>query len=124
MSFLTRLISLLMKGKKARKRLRRVNMTLASVIVFITVYMLILPAISIERETALEKPGIFLSDGNALVEDENNGDTGDYDDFSGDDQLADDQPADAGMSEILIDNGSAEDFPLTYVFWLRMKRRI
>ena len=44
------------------------------------------------------------------MEDENKGDTGDYDAFSGDDQLANDQPADADISEILIDDGYQEEF--------------
>ena len=60
-------------------------MTLASVIVFITVYMLILPAISIERETALKDPGIFLTDENIVAEDENNDVVNDFDNISEDD---------------------------------------
>ena len=80
-------------------------MTLASVIVFITVYMLILPAISIERETALKDPGIFLTDENIVAEDENNDVVNDFDNIS-----EDDLQADADISEILIDDGYQEEF--------------
>ena len=61
MEFLTRLFTRLMSDKKARRRLRSFIMILASVTVFVTVYLLILPAVTMDRGTALKQPGIRLA---------------------------------------------------------------
>ena len=58
MQFLQRLIENFIKEHVRRKRLYRVVSVLACIVVFVTTYAMILPAITLDRETAEEQPGI------------------------------------------------------------------
>ena len=58
MQFLQRLIENFIKEHVKRKRLYRVVSVLACIVVFVTTYAMILPAITLDREMAAEQPGI------------------------------------------------------------------
>ena len=58
MQFLQRLIEIFIKEHGRRKRLYRVVSVLACIVVFTTTYAMILPAITLDQETAEEQPGI------------------------------------------------------------------
>ena len=58
MQFLQRLIENFIKEHVRRKRLYRVVSVLACIVVFVTTYAMILPAITLDRATAEEQPGI------------------------------------------------------------------
>lgn len=58
MQFLQRLIEIFIKEHGRRKRLYRVISVLACIVVFTTTYAMILPAITLDQETAEEQPGI------------------------------------------------------------------
>lgn len=58
MSFLIELFEKLIKKKYKHRHFRRVVAVLSCVVVFVTTYALILPAITMERQTAMAMPGI------------------------------------------------------------------
>ena len=64
MQFLQRLIENFIKEHVKRKRLYRVVSVLACIVVFVTTYAMILPAITLDRATAAEQPGIETQVGN------------------------------------------------------------
>ena len=63
MQFLQRLIENFIKEHVRRKRLYRVVSVLACIVVFVTTYAMILPAITLDRATAEEQPGIEVEAG-------------------------------------------------------------
>ena len=63
MNNLSELIKELMTNQKHFSLRRRLAMFMAGVVVFVTTYHLILPAITIEYDTALEMPGISFEEG-------------------------------------------------------------
>ena len=70
---MNRFISILNRILKDRLLLRRWRRTvtlLASVVVFVTTYMLILPAISVEKENVESVSGIFLDDAEVVDDDQ------------------------------------------------------
>ena len=58
MEFLRRLIAKIMNEHRRLRRLYRVVSVLACIVVFVTTYAMILPAITLDQETAEEQPGI------------------------------------------------------------------
>ena len=71
------------KGRKQSKALRTGLYTAGAVLVFLVTYMMILPAITIEKEIAIEEPGMNITDESVRESDSSDasGDlklTGDY----------------------------------------------
>lgn len=61
-----RILEILEKHRENRMLLRTLSV-LASTVVFCTVYFLILPAITLDHNTAVKLPGVSLKDGEAVV---------------------------------------------------------
>lgn len=68
MSFLDNLIEHFIKINRKMKKWQRMVSALSAVIVFITTYSLILPAITLDKDTAQQQPGIEVAASEANVE--------------------------------------------------------
>ena len=62
MKQLMKWLNLIIKKQKKLKRWQRVLTVLASVLIFATTYALILPAITVERDSTEDVGGIYLTD--------------------------------------------------------------
>ena len=62
MDFLARVFAEVFKNTRRSKKWRILSTTLAGIVVFVTTYTLILPAITIERSVAEQTPGIFMDE--------------------------------------------------------------
>ena len=95
MEILSRLLMKILKDNKRRKRWRTFSMTLAACVVFVTTYSLILPAITIDTETAETMAGFdsVLLDDEADLEDQTSSSAGQ----EPGETISDDK--DAGVSE-------------------------
>ena len=70
-NIISRLI-LFINNRQSGKSLHRIMMMLAVTIVFLTTYLLILPAITLDDETGHKLPGISLEGGSTSLESESN----------------------------------------------------
>ena len=68
MSFLDRLMEHFAKINRRMKRWKRVISALSALVVFCTTYALILPAITLDKETASAQPGIEVAANEANIE--------------------------------------------------------
>ena len=68
MSYLDKLINQFIKLNHRMKKWQRVVSVLSAVVVFVTTYALILPAITLDKETASSQPGIEVAASEANVE--------------------------------------------------------
>ena len=62
MKRLFNLLNMIIKKRKELKRWQRIVMTLAAMITFVTTYALILPAITVERDSTEEVGGMYLEE--------------------------------------------------------------
>lgn len=69
MDFLRRLIEKFISERLRHRRLYRITAVLACFVVFVTTYALILPAITMDKRTALVTPGVESRSLRAAAED-------------------------------------------------------
>ena len=68
MDFFDRMVEKFSRLNKKMNRRKRVATVLSAVVVFVTTYALILPAITLDKDTAQQKPGIAVAASEANVE--------------------------------------------------------
>ena len=118
MDILIRMLMAVLKDRKHKKQRRVLSTVLAAVVVFMTTYSLILPAITLEESTAETTDGIFLESADVSEADPADDDV----DPSGELLLTDDAreesaPASDGWEDGLIEdadweeNGELADIP-------------
>ena len=61
MNFIDKMVEQFMKVNRRMKRWQRVVSVLAAVVVFVTTYSLVLPAITLDRDTASTQAGIEVA---------------------------------------------------------------
>ena len=97
MELTQRIIEKLLKAKKALSRHRKVVTCMAALIVFVTAYMLILPAVTLDESTSQETPGVETNEEKSVsLQDE----TPDPDSRAAEEETGEDETDDKGTGLI------------------------